>query len=594
MPNLAYRGGQGRAKYRADCDKIVEYCRNIENRVDHTTRIGLHRLDEKIWRLEKYTLEELQAVGGKAGDARLWPSFTSNGPRTYWQALRRAITANSPRFRIQIPGMIDEDEDDAELYAAQMMEIDRHEHFSVGLWNSVDEQRIRRAQLPFQDQLAWFMSLRGGVFIRPWFESEKRYPFQVPMWDPMTVAYDVCEDGLEYVCHHYRTPLGTVKARYDVDESDHKLATDEEGNIEIYDAWWLEYVKGEPHIWNAVACGDGYPLLEAYEYRDLDHIPVYLVRTFGPDVENSEDYRQVGYQTQAAWETIYTANRDVYPWINRVLTLNALYLRQHAIGPWLAKDTGFNAEQLRNALQPFQIIQTRNPNASIQPVSPPEMAGEVKELFNWLTGAEQRGSVPYSIFGQIPFELSGFAVNQLQGAVSIQAGQLAKMMGWVYRLATDELIQQFRQRGKKVTIAGFDQRRRQFIEDIKRAELRDKYHLEVDMSPELPSDKLQQAQVAQLLSGVGIDPITILDEVLKVASPREIMKRIIAWQTLQTEMKQQGEMEQMEKAEEEGGGMPPQILPPEAQGLLAQHAQFAPSPQHIPFEALAAAGFAGE
>lgn len=583
MPNFTYRAKRsGSRKYEVETTEVLRYCSYLENRNDHKVRYANHSQDEKIWRLEKYTLEELN-LGGVAVDARLWPSFTSNGPRTYWNAIRRATTSNPPRMRIRLPGMTDDL--DAGLYEEMLRETELHENFAYGAWNSVDELRVKRGELPFQDQLAWFMGVRGGVFMRPWIDDDSRYPFQVPLWDPATVSYDVGMEGLEYVCHHYREQYQSAATRFGIYEKEERdqLPKDEDGNLEIYDVWWIEYDRrGEPHVWNAVLCRDGKPLKDPYEFRELDHLPVYLIRSFGAKVETEASYRVPGQQTADEWETIYTANRNIYPWINRILTLQALYLRNNAIGPWFAKDTGFTDEQLKTALRPFNLLQSRNPQASITSLVPPPMSEQVNEFQQYLSGAEQRGGVPNSIFGQIPFELSGFAVNQLQGAVSITAGQMAKMMGFAYRLGTDELIQQFRARGRKVTVRGRDTRNQQFIEDIRRASLRDKYFLEVEMSPELPTDKLQNAQIAKTWMEMGIDPMTTLDEVLKIASPREVLKRMTAWGLLQQEL--------TGKVNEASGVLPPPaILPPEAAGLPTS--EFSPSAQHIPAEALAAAGF---
>lgn len=597
MPKFTTKNARGRAKYQADIREVIAYCASLENRVDHRTRFNLHDLDERIWRLEKYTLEELK-LPGNTQDRALWPSFTSNGPRTYWNAIRRATTSNSPRMRVALPGFPDaETEDILDYYNRMLAETSLHERFAYGLWHSVDEQRIRRGMLPFQDQLAWNLGIRGGAFIRPWLETDSRFPFQVPLWDPRTVVYERGPYGLEFVGRHYRTDFQTIASMYP--DADLKNAgKDEEGNVEVFDCWWSELEGQREHIWNLTALAGGEALLEPYEHRNLDHIPVYMIRAFGPDVDGLADYRDVARSVETTWETIYTANRNIYPWINRIFTLYGLYLRQYAIGPWFAKGTGFTEQQLKDAIRPFGVIQSPNPNAVMGPLAPPEMAQEVKEFFNALQGMEQRGSVPFSIFGQISFELSGFAVNQLQGAASMVASPLAKQMAWAYRLATDELITQFRQRGSKVTIRGLDQRRQQFIEDIKRTDLRDKFYLEVDITPDLPTDRLQDAQVAQAWKQVGVDQMTILDEVLKVQDPRESMRRTIAWEALAAEMKQRQavaagvDRQAVREEVNETAGMLPQVASPETLGQTQQHEQFTPNPQNVPTEQLAAAGFA--
>ena len=596
MPKFTKRSGTGRRKYEADITELRAYLDYLEKRTDHVTRFEMHREDQAIYDLEKYTLEELRS-GGVGVNPQLWPSFTSNGPRTYWNAVRRAVTSNQPRIKVVLPGFPDEGMS-PQLYSAMLAETDRHEHFAYGAWQEIDERRVRRGYRPFQDSYAFYMAIRGGAFIRPWFQDDSRVPFDVDIWDPLVTVYEPGLEGLDFVAHHYRTPFYDVYDRYydkftegeDKPYKDayswakDKLHCDEEGNTEIADIWWCEYdSRGNPHVWSCVLGGKDFVLSEPFEWKDMDHVPIFLTRAFGPDIESEADYRSANQRVRDQWETIYTANRNIYPWVNRVLTLYGLYLRNSAIGPWHARGTDLSDEQLKQAIRPFGVIQSRRPDATIQPISMPQMATEVKEFNTLLQGMEQRGAVPYSLFGQLNFELSGFAVNQLQGAISIVAEPLSRMMGFGYRIATDELIQQFRQRGQRVSLKGMDTRRRQFIEDIRRADLRDKYSLEVEIRPELPQDQLQTAQVAAQLQQVGVDPLTLFDEVLKLSSPRDILRRSVLWQTMQQEM----QMEAQTAMTDATGMPPPEAQPPEARGIRSA---FTPSRQQISDEAVRQAG----
>lgn len=594
MPNFSRRTGSGRRKYEVPIEDLTEYVNYLEKRTDHVARIELHKEDEAIWRMERYVLEEVK-MGGVGVNPAMWPSFTSNGPRTYWNAVRRAVTSNDPRIRVVLPGFPDNGMS-PQLFNAMLAETDRHEHFAYGTWAEIDERRVKRGKSPFISSYAYLMAVRGGAFLRPWFMSDTRVPFDVDLWDPMVTVYEPGSEGLDFVAHHYKTPFYDVWGRYrdkfaDDDYKDQKsrakdlLGCDYEGNTEVSDIWWLEVdPRGNPHVWSAVIAGEDFVLADPYEWKDLDHLPIFLTRAFGPDIEADADYRSINQSVRDQWETIFTANKSIYPWINRVLTLYGLYLRNSAIGPWHARGTDLSDEQIRQAIQPFQVIQSRRPEATIQPIAMPQMASEVKEFGQLLQGMEQRGGVPYSLYGQLNFELSGFAVNQLQGAIGIVADPLARMMSMGYKLATDELIQQFRQRGQRVSVSGKDTRRRNFIEDIKRSDLRDKYALEVEIAPQLPQDELQQAQVAQIQASVGVDPLTILDETLKMSSPRDILRRSVLWQMLQQEI----QMEFNPQAQQPGGpGIPPESQPPEARGIRSG---FTPSRQQTPDSALEQAG----
>jgi hypothetical protein len=552
MPNF-YRRGQG-----VEISDVQGFVQQLEQRQDNQARFVQHDKDEKLWRLEPYTLEEVSVF---KTDSRKWPSLTLNGPRTYWNAVRKATSA-PPRFRVLLPGL-SLDPLDEEGYTRGLGETARHERFALGLFHALDEQRLRRAMMPFQRDLSFFMAIRGGAIPRIWYNPDARQPFRIDLWDPRTVVYEPGGDGLSFASHHYWTPRYDLIDRY-ADVNPDELTGDANDNCEVFDAWWLEGGS----VFNAVFTPS--TVLLKPEEMPIDHVPVYVVRAFGPDSEgNYEEQGNAARRTTDAWESIYAANREMYAALNRIATLYSLYLRWHAIGPYQvdpASTTIRDQSDFQKALEPFGIFPGK-----IGPVSPPEMANEVKELFGHVQGAEQRGSIPYSVYGQIPFELSGFAVNQLQGAVGIVAGPLVDQMKWVFRLVVDECIQQFRARGqrKSVSLRGTDGRRQQFMEEIRRADLRDKYFFDVDLDPELPVDKLQEAQIAQAWASLGIDPITVMDEILKLDDPRQAMQRMAAWQLLQRELQLQVQAQTQAPAAGGNGARPPsEAMPPDMMGMV--------------------------
>jgi hypothetical protein len=542
MPSF-YRDHEGK-------DGIISFTRSLEQRSDNAVRFEQHDRDERLWRLEPYTLEE---IGTFSQSKELWPSITLNGPRTFWNAIRRSLTANPPRFRITLPG-IQLDPSDTEAYQQGLAETNLHERFAIGLWQAVDEHRLRRGMMPFRHDAAFYLAIRGGAIARAWFDPDASQPFSVALWDPRTVVTEPGADGLDFAAHHYWTPWYDITGRYGKRKED--VQPDTNGNVEVFDCWWLEDGK----VYNAVYTPTA-ELVPVQLMSKIDHLPIVSVRAFGPDIEGA--YEQQGNaqrRTLDAWESIYAANRSTYAVLNRIATLYSLYLRRLAIGPYQG-DPEHNPlpdEEIAKALgKPFQFFRGK-----VEPVGTPQMAAETKEFFAFAQGMEQRGAVPYSVYGQTPFELSGFAINQLQGALSITVWPLADALRALYRLMTDECIQQFRARGsrKAVTIRGTDGRRQPFLEDIRRASLRDKYFLEVELEPELPADKLQEAQIAQAWASLGADPITVADEFLKVQDPRQFVQRAVAWAILQSRIQQAGAGS--------ANGMPPNVMPPGMQGMM--------------------------
>lgn len=552
-------------------DDVIARVSQLDTRTDTQARYAAHDEDEHVWALRKYVLEEIATFGGNPAE---WPSVTLNGPRTYWSAVRRSVTASRPHIKVDLPPIGEGEEPLRKV----LEETARHERFAMGILEENDEVRIRRGLQPLQLDMAWQMAIRGGSIARVWLDPNSSPQFNIALWDPRTVVYDPGDRGLDFAARRYYRPLTEIQQRYPkVDTS--RLAADAFGRVMVYDCWWMDGNEA----WNAVYT-DGADLMEAEHMQD-DHLPVFLVRAFGPDIDGAHDQTDQADRTTKEWESIYTANRETYKLLNRIATLYSLYLRRGAIGPYVGRIGVQSAEEATKALRPFGYTEMPTDGVVPQPVVPPQMAAEAKEFFGFLQGAEQRGSIPYSVYGQVQTQLSGFAINQLQGAVSIVSGQIANQMGWLYKLIIDEAFSQFGQRGKKLTVRGVDTRRRGYIEDMKRTDLRKKYFVRVDVTPEMPSDKLQDAQVAAQWAAIGIDPVTILDEVLKVDDPNQVVERMVAWLRLQQEVAAQNPVEAPANAAQQPGQ--PGAVPPTPSALTgmgepAGPAAAVPAEQGIP------------
>lgn len=506
--------------------EVIAKVNELDTRNDTRARYNGHDEDEHIWNLRPYVLEEVRTFGANPSE---WPSVTLNGPRTYWSAVRRSVTAAAPRIKVELPP-ISSDPADANSYRRVLEEAAKHERFARGVLREIDEVRIRRDMQPLQFDMAWQMAIRGGSIARVWLDPNAPAQANVSLWDPRTAVWEPGDNGLSFAARRYWEHLSSVRERFPTASLD-GVSADAYGRVLVYDCWWMDGDRAMNAVYT-----DSADLLPAEHMQD-DHLPVFVVRAFGPDIDGAHDQTDAADRTAKGWESIYTANRATYSLLNRIATLYSLYLRRGAIGPYQGRTGIQSQDELKKALQPFGFVDLPADGIAITPVVPPQMAAEVKELFGFLQGAEQRGSIPYSVYGQVQTQLSGFAINQLQGAVSIVAGQITTQMAWLYRLIIDELFQQFRKRGKKMTVRGTDQRNRPYIEDLKPADIRTKYFVEVTLTPEMPSDKLQDAQVAQTWATVGVDPITLIDSFLKdVEDPAQVVERMVAYQKLQQEI----------------------------------------------------------
>jgi len=475
----------------------------------HQTRIDQQLEDEKLWRLERYILEELATLGPMR--AQDFPSFTGNGPRVFANVVITALNKWPVGFRGDTYQAEGESEQD---------EISAHERFAEGLWRTVDDVRARRVEMAYQWDMAWYHAIRGGSVQQMWLDQVREDPFDANLFDPIECVWEVGADDLVYFSRQYMAEKYDVEDRWNTTV---KAAAN--GSVEVWNAWWRDR---DGHVWNSVVTGSE-ELKKATDHTALHkqkRIPVIVTRVSGAPI--GEKVQERGDKTYMVdrWDSIYAPNRTMYAWKNRIASLFSIYIRNGAVGPWVS--IGQKIPNIAQAMRPFRILE--KPDGSFGPASMPEMAREAKEFFSFVQGEEQRGSVPASVYGQLPFELTGVAISQLQGAIDIVLDPQRNAMKSAYRAATEEAIRQYIARGRTMKLRGIDRRGQPWWEDFNRQRLSKKYWLDVEVRADLPLLRQQEATIAGFWQKLGVSLLTIYDELLHFKDPNAEYRRWLAEQ----------------------------------------------------------------
>jgi len=584
-----------------DIKEVRDYATDLLSR--QQGRLIKHIRMERINRLEKWVLEEVNRAAPQHKDN--WPTVTTNEPRTLFNAIRRACGKYGVRHQIELPQLPTEEEHE---------EINRHERLLIGGYNDTDLLRRRRSMGRFQMDGIWFAALRGGVFVRPLLlRSAPFTPFRIEIWDPVATIYEPGSTGLAFVCHFRMVPKNSVFEEYKVEEDG-----DKNGNCAIMDAWWKGQWKGEEGVFNVILGPKetlkGPPTEnqkakpENWGKEPFDEMPVYCVKNGSPS-EAKPDGDEIGdVRLEDAWETVFDANEMAYAWFNRIASLYGLIVRNGAIGPYQVDEAVYRryGDQIAKNLKPFGIVP-----GNITGVGQPAMAQEAKELFSYLQGAMQRGGVPYSSFGQVPFEMSGFGINQLQGGIEVSALPVGQTIEDMYWLTDDEILRQARRLKGKFRVQGIDNAGKPFLEEIAGAKLDKNYIVHTTLKIALPQDELLRAQVAEIMQRLGVSQLTVFDKYLELQDPHGEYQRRMAEDTdrepavkalnmamvavkqgkpeVAVYLLQAYAMPMLQAANAaKGANPPPEVQPPESRGQLGQHEEFQTPPQNVPAEEKAA------
>ena len=234
----------------------------------------------------------------------------------------------------------------------------------------------------------------------------------------------------------------------------------------------------------------------------------------------------------------------------------------------------------------------------VEPLGLLEMARESGAFMGMVSGEMQRGGLPHSIYGQLEFQLSGYAINTLnQGVETVLVPRLSaleKAYRNIFQLICDQYITGA---FKSIEVSGQDQNRMYFKEEISPEMIKNAGDVEVTLVGQLPQDemsKMSMAQIARegpspLLSDVfirdnilGLQSADQMDDSIKTQMAESMLPEAGLWSMLQAalrsgredlaqfyqgelmrlfQMKRMEQVQMMQGMAPQGGGPPPQGPP---------------------------------
>jgi hypothetical protein len=150
-----------------------------------------------------------------------------------------------------------------------------------------------------------------------------------------------------------------------------------------------------------------------------------------------------------------------------------------------------------------------------------EVARETGAFMQLVSGELQRGSLPHSVYGDVPFQLSGFAINTLRQGVDTVLGKYLRGLEKAYQMIFNIIADQYSSGSyKSVEVSGMERNRSYFAEEITPEVVDGAGMPEVKLVSQLPQDDMSKYAMAQI-AREGATPLL---------SDRAIRDRILAIQ----------------------------------------------------------------
>ena len=160
-------------------------------------------------------------------------------------------------------------------------------------------------------------------------------------------------------------------------------------------------------------------------------------------------------------------------------------------------------------------------NENVEPLGLLEMSRETGAFMSLVSGEMQRGSLPYSVYGELPFQLSGFAINTLRQGVETVVNKYLRSVEKAYHMIFNLISDQYAEGSfESMELSGMDRNRVYFTEEISPEKIKGTGQPVVKLVGQLPQDDMTRFSMAQI-AREGPTPLL---------SDRAIRDRILALQ----------------------------------------------------------------
>ena len=516
--------------------------------------------DHKLYRLDEFD----------AGEG--YQSYTSNEPQVYADKLISWMT--SAEMVIRIPYGNSERE--------MRANNDSKEKFLIGILKAADERLMNRLQPTVRQQLAWYITIRGWYAGRALLvkDDEGETYVDIQPFDPMHTYWGEGNNGLTWACYKSKKTPAEIDAAYGI-----QITEDSEDNepIDVYDFYDRED--------NIVVTDE--EVLKSRTTHGHNGVPVFI----GPvganpmiqaisDTGNNDTIEDYG-------ESCFKSSRDIFGKHNFMMSVMLeLTARSRRQGLKVKSRDGTKTLEEDPFKEGSEIALGQGED--VEPLGLLEMAKESGAFMGIVSGEMQRGGLPHSVYGELEFQLSGFAINTLrQGVETILVPRLNALERAYMRITKMLSDQYITGSFNTVEVSGQDRNRMYFSEEISTDTIKNAGDPEVEFIGQLPQDDMTRMSMAQmaregptpLLSDtfirdhvLGLQSADQMEDAINTQMAETVLPEAQLWTLLQSSIRQgrqdlaqfyQGELQKvfmmkvMEQRQMMMGQMPGQLPQPQ-------------------------------
>jgi len=410
-----------------------------------------------------------------AGDG--YQSYTSNEPQTYADKIISWLAGSDMIARIPPAGN-----------PRNSREVNNDkERFIIGALKSANERLMKRLQPCLQDQLSWYTTLRGWYAGRALLvkRDDSDTFIDITPWDPMHTYWGTDGDGMSWACYKVKKTRHEIESQYNV-----KLGTErmDEDGIEVYDFYDRED--------NYVAIPHRY--IKKRTAHGGTGVPVFLGPVGANPLIQSLEWSSIEDTVEDYGESVFKSTRELYEKHNFMMsTMLELTARSRKQGIVITSRDGQKTLEEDPYKEGTEISLAQG--EEVKPLGLLEVARETGVYMGMVSGELQRGSIPHSVYGELQFQLSGFAINTLRQGVESVLGPRIEALEHAYMQICNLLCDQYSSGAfTAMELSGRDNNRMYFSETITPQRVKEGGSIEISIVARLPQDDMSKYSMAQI------------------------------------------------------------------------------------------------
>ena len=450
-----------------------EIIQAVQHHADETDALRV-RMEEDY---ELYNLAEYDAGDG-------YESYTSNAPQVYADKIVGWLANHEIIIRMPYNSAAEIDR----------LRFDAKEKFLIGLFRANDERLTNILQPSAQQQLCWYIAMRGWYAGRALLMKDDdgaTYADFTP-WDPLHTFWCMNGTGLDWACYRIRKTRAEIESEYPDFKLEEGVSTHngfDEVGIDVYDY----YDKEE----NCVVIQGSFA--KEPTPHGAGRVPV-VVGAIGtqPQVQPRLMNRYSTDTCADYGESVFKSNRELFARNNFMMSVMLeLVARARKQGIVVRSRDGSKTldEDPYQAGAEISLAE----GEEVAPLGLMEMARESSSFMGLVSGEIQRGSLPYSVYGELQFQLSGFAINTLRQGIETVIQPRLKSLANAYLQVCNLFSDQYASGSfQAMQLAGWANNRNWFDELIEPNVIEGIGAPEITLIGDLPQDDMTKMNMAQI------------------------------------------------------------------------------------------------